>query len=222
MKRPTASPQGHPVTDEPVPAPTHKPGRRRTDSRERLLAAAAQLFLEHGYINVSVDDIARTAAVSRMTFYRQFTDKVDLSVALFQREVAKARPRFMTITQVDCRDPAEVKRWLSEQFQSDHDNRGLLKVFSQATAEGAGFTEKAQAMIADYIEELGQSIEAFHLDPHQPQQRRRWLHAWLLIYEILDQSNHAALNSGIANDPLVIDILADRFLAFVSCGEESA
>jgi len=31
----------------------------------------------------------------------------------------------------------------------------------------------------------------------------------------LDLSNHAALDSGIATDPLVIEILTDRFLAFV-------
>ena len=37
-----------------------------------------------------------------------------------------------------------------------------------------------------------------------------------MIYEILDQSNHAALDSGVAADPLVIDILSDRFLHFVT------
>jgi hypothetical protein len=31
----------------------------------------------------------------------------------------------------------------------------------------------------------------------------------------MDQSNHAALDSGIATDPLVIEIPTDRFPAFV-------
>jgi hypothetical protein len=40
------------------------------------------------------------------------------------------------------------------------------------------------------------------------------LEAWLLIYEILDQSNHAARGAGVSADPLIIDILTDRFLRF--------
>jgi hypothetical protein len=40
---------------------------------------------------------------------------------------------------------------------------------------------------------------------------------WLLIYEVLDQGNHAARESGVATDPLMTNILADRFLGFVNC-----
>jgi hypothetical protein len=46
-------------------------------------------------------------------------------------------------------------------------------------------------------------------------EERRRAEAWLLIYEILDQSNHAALGMGIAPEDVLIDVLADRFVAFV-------
>ena len=44
--------------------------------------------------------------------------------------------------------------------------------------------------------------------------RRRGLEAWLMIYEILDQSSHAACGAGIAAEAEVVAILADRFVAF--------
>lgn len=199
--------------------PKRSPGKssprpRKPGSRERLLAAATEKFLAEGYINVSVEDIAKTAGVSRMTFYRHFDDKVDISLKLFKQAVDKAKPCFLSIREVNFYNPSSVKAWITDQFELDRDNRSLLKVFGQATAEGTGFTEKAQAMIGDYITELGKSIPAFNLRPNVPGERRRWLEAWLLIYEILDQSNHAALDSGISSDPLVIDILTDKFLAF--------
>ncbi len=192
------------------------PSSRKLASRRRLLGAAAHRFLQDGYFAVSVDDIAKSAGVSRMTFYRHFSDKSDLAIQLFQQESEKSKPRFLQIAEQDYSDPHVVNAWLTELFQSDQNNRGLLRVFTQITAEDMGFTRKAQSLITNLITALGDNIPAFRLQENRREHRRRWLEAWLLIYEILDQSNHAALQSGVADDPLVIDILASRFVRFVS------
>lgn len=195
--------------------PAAVPHRSR-GGREAILAAAAEQFGERGYIAVTVEELAAAAGVSRMTFYRHFSSKVELSIELFQRELARAKPRYLQITREAFHDRTVVTRWIATLFEADRENRRLLKVFSQATAEGAAFTERAQEMIAELIVEFGTAIPAFHACPKRSDQRRRWVAAWLLVYEILDQSNHAALDLGVANDPLVIDILADRFLDFVN------
>ena len=70
-------------------------------------------------------------------------------------------------------------------------------------------------MLGTIIVELGKAFPAFALDPDLPADRKRWLEAWLLIYEILDQSNHAGRGAGVSTDPLIIEILADRFLRFI-------
>jgi hypothetical protein len=53
------------------------------------------------------------------------------------------------------------------------------------------------------------------LRPAEPPKKGFTRKLALLLYEILDLSNHAALDSGIATNPLAIEILTDRFLAFV-------
>src|SRR5215204_2492071 len=45
------------------------------DTRQRIIAAAQALFAEAGYPNVSLDDIAARAGVSRQTIYVQFGAK---------------------------------------------------------------------------------------------------------------------------------------------------
>ncbi len=50
-------------------------GRPRSSSREALEEAATELFLEHGYQNTTVDDIAARAGVSRATFFNYFPTK---------------------------------------------------------------------------------------------------------------------------------------------------
>ncbi len=202
-------------------APPSGGATRKRDSRQRMLAAAAAEFLQRGYMAVSVEDIAKRAGVSRMTLYRHFSGKTALAIDLFRQEVSKSKPRCLQICSEDFRDRQRVKAWLEQLFEADKENRGLLRVFSQITAEDESFTQNAQLLIAEMITDLGEAIPAFQVTPDNPKQRRRWLEAWLLIYEILDQSNHAALNSGIAGDPIVIDILTDRFLAFVLAGDKA-
>ncbi|MEY4160691.1 MAG: hypothetical protein RLZZ136_1312 [Pseudomonadota bacterium] len=187
--------------------------QRKQSSRERLLTAAAVAFCESGYFSVSVEDIASAAGVSRMTFYRHFSGKAALALDLFRETAAISLPRFTGITRSDYRDRQVVTAWIADLFEADRNSGQLLRVFIQANAQETDFSQSAQELIGTLISELGKVIPAFALD--QSADRRRWLEAWLLIYEILDQSNHAARNAGVASGPEIIDILAARFMKFV-------
>jgi AcrR family transcriptional regulator len=187
--------------------------RRKADSRESLLAAAREAFCEGGYFAVSVEDIASAAEVSRMTFYRHFSGKSAIASALFKLNAEVAMPRLLAIGERDFRDRVIVVEWIADLFAADRTSRQLLQVFIQANVEGNDFAEAGHSFIDDIITGLGKRIPAFAVHPSE---RRQWLEAWLLIYEILDQGNHAARESGVATDPLVVEILADRFLAFVN------
>jgi AcrR family transcriptional regulator len=189
---------------------------RKQDSRARLLAAGVSTFCKAGYVAVSVEDIALAAGVSRVTFYRHFNSKADLALELFRQTSAAAMPDFLRIGQSDYRDRTVVASWIGALFAADRANGRLLRVFTHATIDDASFTQRAQEFISALITQLGATIAAFHVHPDRPGERRQWLKAWLMLYEILDQSNHAALDSGVATDPLVIDLLTDRFVEFVS------
>lgn len=52
--------------------------------RERIRAAAIRLFVDHGYEGVSVDEIARTANVSKPTIYSHFGGKEELFIFLLE------------------------------------------------------------------------------------------------------------------------------------------
>jgi len=54
-------------------------------SRDRLLDTASNLFLEHGYGNLSLETIARDARVSMRTLYSQFGGKAGLFGAVIRR-----------------------------------------------------------------------------------------------------------------------------------------
>src|SRR3954454_13168984 len=57
-------------------------------NRERLLAAARELFAEQG-LNVTLNDIAHHAGVGVGTAYRRFANKEAVIDALFEEELQK-------------------------------------------------------------------------------------------------------------------------------------
>nr|WP_199042058.1 TetR family transcriptional regulator [Dyella sp. ASV24] len=57
--------------------------RKKAETRQAISDVATRLFVEHGFDNVSVDDVAREAAVARKTVFNYFPRKEDL---IFDRE----------------------------------------------------------------------------------------------------------------------------------------
>src|SRR5262245_26125929 len=55
--------------------------KKRSEARERLLAAASRLFYAEGINSVGIERIIREGQVTLATFYRHFPSKADLVVA---------------------------------------------------------------------------------------------------------------------------------------------
>lgn len=83
------------------PAAPARRGRPRsipeTERRERLLAAAERVFVELGYTETNMDDIAKHAGMSKKTLYRLFETKE----ALFTEVVAARRAELADSVSVD-------------------------------------------------------------------------------------------------------------------------
>lgn len=73
-----------------MPAATRRPGRPKGAQedpelrRERLLAAAEEAIRRHG-VDVSMDQVAQVAGVSRPTLYDNFRNRAELAVAIIDR-----------------------------------------------------------------------------------------------------------------------------------------
>jgi AcrR family transcriptional regulator len=62
--------------------PTNRRVRERAQRASEILAAARQVFLEHGYARATMDDVARTADFSKPTLYQYFENKDALFFSL--------------------------------------------------------------------------------------------------------------------------------------------
>jgi len=69
------------------------PRKPSTAKRSLVLAAARSLFIQKGFQATSMDEVAATAAVSKMTVYAHFRNKEGLFGAILDEERARAPSR---------------------------------------------------------------------------------------------------------------------------------
>lgn len=72
--------------EQPEPTAPRRKGRPRDASAdERILAAAAELILMHGFDNMTVDEVAAKAKAGKATVYRRWAGKEDLAFAALEQ-----------------------------------------------------------------------------------------------------------------------------------------
>jgi AcrR family transcriptional regulator len=79
-----------------------------SERRERILAAATEVFAERGYADAQVAAIAERAGVVASVIYDHFDSKRELAVVLLEQHGAAIVER--TITDVTADDPRELVR----------------------------------------------------------------------------------------------------------------
>src|SRR5437588_9685147 len=95
--------------------------------RQRLLAAAAELFYRHGIRAVGVDAIAEAAGTNKMTLYRHFSSKDELVAEYLRRLAGDAGKFWDQLAAAHPGDPrAQLRGWLQamEVHLLDADQRG--------------------------------------------------------------------------------------------------
>jgi AcrR family transcriptional regulator len=96
-------------------------------SVEQLLAAGARVFATNGYSGSSVDQILTEAGLSRRTFYKYFTNRLDLLVTLSDRcadVVRELAERFAAVGTVPHRAQF-LRDWMAA-FVAFHDEQGAV------------------------------------------------------------------------------------------------
>lgn len=59
--------------------------KRSIEKKEKIIEAATQIFMEHGYLNTTTADIGKAAGISTGSVYAYFEDKKDILLACLYR-----------------------------------------------------------------------------------------------------------------------------------------
>ena len=114
-------------------------------NRQRILAAASEVFAERG-LDVSLDEIAAAAGVGVGTVYRRFPDKDALIDALFEKKMTELAERALAAAEIE--DPWEsFATFMREICRIQARDRGLKEALLSAD-RGAERVRKGRETMA--------------------------------------------------------------------------
>jgi AcrR family transcriptional regulator len=124
---------------------------RRFPPRERILAAAAELFRQHGIRGVSVEAIAAAAGTNKMTLYRHFSSKDELVVEWLRGLTNQCHAAWIELAEEYPGDSrAQLVEWFKRMARklSDMDERGCP--FANTIAELRNSDHPAQRLVDEF------------------------------------------------------------------------
>jgi TetR/AcrR family transcriptional regulator, mexJK operon transcriptional repressor len=148
----------------PPPAPTPKRRAGRLASGAVIMDAATTLFLRHGFLGTSVDDIAALAHVSKQTVYTHFADKEQLFAELVRGNIASVDQFTDAVAAmpVDSADPEQHLRDLARRHIHAVIQPRALQLRRLVIGESGRFPDLAR-MYYERIPQRVISILASHL-----------------------------------------------------------
>ncbi len=83
--------------------------KKRTKSQQALLKAAKDCFWKYGIKKVTVEEICETAGVSKMTYYRSFTNKMEIAEVVLKDIIKTSEDAFDEIMEKNIDFPQKIK-----------------------------------------------------------------------------------------------------------------
>jgi TetR/AcrR family transcriptional regulator, ethionamide resistance regulator len=204
--------------DQTAPA---RPGRGRRaprtsgDERERaILETAERLLADRALGEISVDEVARGAGISRPTFYFYFASKEAVVLSLIESMVEQAESRLGEVLAEVAQHPrAGLRKGIEDFFESFRAHRAVIKAGIELRASSA----EARALWTQVMEQRVEEVTALIEDerargaaPAGPPARELAI-ALLQMNERAQQATIAGEAPAIAEDG-VIDVLLEVWL----------
>ncbi len=118
--------------------------------RRTILDTTYELLINRGYADVTTDDIAAAARVSKATIYRYWATKQALVVAA-------ARMHFGEVEAPDIGSFSEEVHWILEHRAADYREAGTLRLVGSLI--GAATTDpQLQALFTEWVEQLSRAV----------------------------------------------------------------
>lgn len=118
----------------PMAGEGERPERRdAAENRQQILAAAGRLFAARGVAAVSMDEIAREAAVGKGTLYRRYAHKGLLCEALLDSNTRRMQGEALDELRAGGSALDALDRFLDRLFAYTEENAELLSAVSDAS-----------------------------------------------------------------------------------------
>ncbi len=130
-----------------------------------IVKTARELFWKHGFRRVSVEEICEKASVSKMTFYRFFSNKIELAKIIFNDVTHEASEKFKQIMADNTSVHEKIKNMMILKAEGTND---ISKEFMQ------DFYLGSQPELKEFVEEATRNIWYDIINEFKKAQKKGW------------------------------------------------
>jgi TetR/AcrR family transcriptional regulator, ethionamide resistance regulator len=151
-----------PASSETRPARGRRVRRSSGDDRERAILETAERLLEERPLHeISVDDLARGAGISRPTFYFYFASKEAVLLTLLDRMVEEARASRGDALERFAEDPPHwLRQGITAIYETFRAHRAVALAAADARVTSAEVRELWSGVMEGFVHETVAAIEA--------------------------------------------------------------
>jgi len=95
--------------------------KTKENKQDLILKSAKELFWKHGFKRVTVEEICLKAGVSKMTFYRLYSDKIELAKSVYDKVATEGFIEFHKIMLSDLPPEEKIKKMLLLKLEGTND-----------------------------------------------------------------------------------------------------
>ena len=128
-----------------------------------IIGAAKDLFWRFGFKRVSIEDICKKALVSKMTFYRLFSNKTDLAKRILDDTIADSMVKFREVMDVKYTADERMRRIIALKMEG-------TKEISREFIEDV-YTDTGSELQIYMMQKIQESMQSFVLMFKEAQQR---------------------------------------------------
>ncbi len=127
--------------------------------KKQILATGKKLFWKHGFKRVTIEEVCAEAGVSKMTFYKYFSNKMELVKAIMEKVLGESLERYNAIMKSEIPFTEKIEQQvqikmegtadISSEFLDDlmiHGEPEMMQYMSEMTQKVLGVVH------TDYIE----------------------------------------------------------------------
>lgn len=134
---------------------------RRKDARpEEITAAALALFVERGYANTRLEDVAARAGISKGTLYLYFENKAELFKAVVREAVVARMTEFREIAEAYTGSSFDLLRMLILGWWDRIGSRPISGIPKLVLSEAGNFPEIARFYVDEVVRPGRETIAA--------------------------------------------------------------
>ncbi|MEL6980809.1 MAG: TetR/AcrR family transcriptional regulator [Actinomycetota bacterium] len=137
--------------------------RRHRETRQALVEAAFELFANADFADVTMEDIARAAGVSRSTAYRRFATKEEVVLEVPRRWLAAFDEALAALPEGTSLAEATRATCLAVAAHIDRDHETVLAAY--AVLQQAPSLQSSGLATRAWLERLAEVLERFCPDP---------------------------------------------------------